>query len=294
MNVQSPVPVIMVADITGSASLHHRLDAQEAERAVDRCIKRMTRSIEGYQGKLLQSAGDELLVIFPSAELACQSAIDMHQRVADLPPVSGHKLGIRVALHDSNDDTDPSSVKRSSLMRIAALANTDQILCSGAVVEALNTNGGLPVKTRLESTPLQELDAALPLFQVQWAPTHTTPSAPAVDTASSGNSGKFCLRYRGKAYLIDERHASLSLGRDPSCSLTIPNRKVSRAHARIERRPDGFFLIDTSSNGSFLSMQGRQEILLRKREIRLEGSGILCLGTSINDPAADRLEFEHL
>lgn len=294
MNAQSSVPVIMVADITGSASLHHRLDAQEAERALDRCIKRMTRSIEGYQGKLLQSAGDEMLVIFPNAELACQSAIDMHQRIADLPPVSGHKLGIRVALHDSNDNTAPSTLKQASLMRIAGLAGADQILCSAPVVEALNGNGSIPVKTRPEFTPINELDVALGLYQVQWTPTHCASAPAALETASSVSPLKFCLRYRGKAYLIDEKHPSLSLGRDPSCSLTIQNRKVSRAHARIERRPDGFFLIDTSTNGSFLSMQGRQEILLRKREIRLEGKGILCLGTSINDPAADRLEFEHL
>ena len=63
MNAQHPIPLIMVADISGSASLHQRLNAQEADRAIDRCIKRMSRSVEGYQGKLLQTAGDEILAI---------------------------------------------------------------------------------------------------------------------------------------------------------------------------------------------------------------------------------------
>jgi len=286
MNAQHPIPVIMVADISGSASLHQRLNAQEAERAIDRCIKRMNRSVEGYQGKLLQTAGDEILAVFPSAELACHSAIDMHQRVADLPPVSGHKLAIRVALHDSDGSDVPSAAKLASIMRIAGLARTDQILCSGPVVLSL----------RPEFDSVRELDVVLPLFQIHWpAQNGAVPQQHSMfGPLSNKLSERLCLRYRGKAYLVDENTPVLSLGRDPSCAMLIQNRKVSRMHARIERRRDGYYLIDSSTNGSFLSMQGRQEILLRKHEILLEGSGVLCFGSSVNDSAADRIEFEHL
>ena len=296
MNAQHPTPVMMVADISGSASLHQRLDAQEAERAIDRCIKRMRRSIEGYQGNMLQTAGDELLAIFPSAELACQSAVDMHQRIADLPPVSGHKLCIRIALHDSDDSVAPSVVKQSNIMRIAGLARTDQILCSGPVVLALPNSTVVHTKPRPEFDMLRELDLPLPVFQIHWPAQNDVAAAPhsMFGPLSNKLAERLCLRYRGKAYLIDDNTPVLSLGRDPSCAMLIQNRKVSRMHARIERRRDGYYLIDTSTNGSFLSMQGRQEVLLRKQELLLEGSGILCFGSSVNDPAADRVEYEHL
>jgi len=296
MTAQHSIPVIMVADISGSAALHQRLNAQEAERAIDRCIKRMTRSVEGYQGKTLQTAGDEILAFFPSGEFACHSAIDMHQRIADLPPVSGHKLGIRVALHDSDGSDAPSATKLASIMRIAGLARTDQILCSGTVVQALPTSAIVQIKARPEFDSVRENDLVLPVFQIHWPAQNgaVAQQHSMFGPLSNKLAERLCLRYRGHAYLIDDNTPILSLGRDPSCAMLIQNRKVSRIHARIERRRDGYYLIDTSTNGSFLSMLGRQEILLRKSEILLEGSGTLCIGSSVNDPAADRIEFEHL
>lgn len=44
----------------------------------------------------------------------------------------------------------------------------------------------------------------------------------------------------------------LTIGRDPSCSLVIPDRQVSRYHARITLTPDGILLEDLGSkNGTF-------------------------------------------
>jgi len=299
MNASQPIPVIMVADITGSASLHQRLTEQEAERAVDRCIKRMTRAIEAYRGTLQQVVGDELLALFNCAEDACHSAIDMHQRVADLPPVSGHKLNIRIALHDSDSPAGqpPQPAKLASTMRIAGLARADQILCSAAVVHALPGSAVLQTLPRPELGDVHEGETAIPLFQIHWPAQASSSQVPhsMFGPLSAGKiSERLCLRYRGKAFLIDEKTPVLSLGRDLSCKVLVDNRKVSRLHARIERRSDGYYLIDTSTNGSFLTMQGRQEILVRKHEALLDGSGTICFGSSVNDAAAERVDFEHL
>ena len=87
-----------------------------------------------------------------------------------------------------------------------------------------------------------------------------------------------------------------NIGRAADNDLVLPDRSlfVSGHHARISFREDRYLLEDTSTNGTFLSMQGRQEIALRKHEILLEGSGLMCFGSSLSDPAADRVEFEHL
>src|SRR5574343_53067 len=90
---------VMFADVSGSTALFEKLGDREAMHAVERCLKRMKRSIDGYKGKTVQIVGDELLASFETAEDACQAAIDMQQRIADLPPVSGLKLTIRIGLH---------------------------------------------------------------------------------------------------------------------------------------------------------------------------------------------------
>ncbi|HEX7556938.1 MAG TPA: FHA domain-containing protein [Leptolinea sp.] len=53
----------------------------------------------------------------------------------------------------------------------------------------------------------------------------------------------------GQRWSIDRE---LTIGRDPSCSLVIPDRQVSRIHARITITPKGILLEDLGSkNGTF-------------------------------------------
>ncbi len=53
----------------------------------------------------------------------------------------------------------------------------------------------------------------------------------------------------GQRWLIAD---ILTIGRDPSCEIVIPDRQVSRYHARLTRTEDGVLLEDLSSkNGSF-------------------------------------------
>lgn len=54
----------------------------------------------------------------------------------------------------------------------------------------------------------------------------------------------------GREYLIGER--PLVFGRDASSDIVVPGNDVSRRHAEIHPRPDGYVLIDTSVNGTFV------------------------------------------
>jgi adenylate cyclase len=53
-----------------------------------------------------------------------------------------------------------------------------------------------------------------------------------------------------------------------------------QSHAKIEWRRDRVFLIDQSLNGTYLQMQGKPEVILRRDEIALEGTGVISLGKS--------------
>lgn len=300
MNASHATPVLMICDVTGSASLHQHLDDQEAERASERCIKRMLRSLEAAEGELLQQAGDELLARFATVDAAVHAAVDMQQRISDLPPVSGHKLAIRVALHDDSGnigDPAPDPVKQTTLMRIAGLAKGEQILCSAAIARILaDSTTVIPTQNRPELGELAEGVEHFAIFQLLWSSHSLLPRqspAPAV-RISHGNTPGLRVRYHGKDFLIDEKSPILSIGRDPGCNVLVEDRKVSRKHAHIEWRQDGFYLIDTSTNGSFLSMQMHPEILVRRYEVLLADKGMICFGSSANDPAAERIAFEHL
>ncbi|MCK6390915.1 MAG: adenylate/guanylate cyclase domain-containing protein [Azonexus sp.] len=295
--IQRPPPVfVMVADVCGSAGLYERLNDREAARAIERCVKRMNRSLEAYGGETLQLAGDEMLALFTSGEAACQAAINMQQRLAALPPVTGLKLGLRIGLHAGEslpDSKRPPEKLLDTTARIAGLAHSGQILCSNRVVNALKPGGVVKVLARLDQA-VKEDNRTLDVFQIEW------PAQPAANQMHS-MFGPFStlaidrlrLRYQGEVILLDEHNPIITLGRDPSSQLLIEDRKASRQHARIERRHEGYYLVDTSTNGSFVRVGNRQAVAVRRGEMLLEGAGVLSFGSNLNDPGTEKLAFDH-
>jgi adenylate cyclase len=297
MNALHVIPALMVANITGNASLHQHLDPQEIERTLESCRKHMMAALASTDGEFLQQTGDELLVRFASVDAAVHAAVDMQQQISALPPVSGHKLTLRIALHDCNAHGPqlPDPIKRNSLMRIAGFAKGEQILCSAAIAAMLaDSTTVIPTQARPELGELHEGTQGFSLYQLLWS-AHSliprqAPRAPAL--VRPLKSVRLHLRYHGKDFVVDDKSPVFTMGRDPACNLLVEDRKASRAHARIEHRANGFYLVDTSTNGSFVSMAANAETLVRRDEILLTGKGLICFGSSANDPAAERVAFE--
>ena len=292
--------IVMFTDVSGSAGLFERLGDSEAMHAVERCLKRMKRSIDGHGGRTVQIVGDELLAVYETAEDACLAAIDMQQRIADLPPVSGLKLTIRIGLHaglvtdDGNNKLSGEAV--TSAARIAGIARREQILCSSTLTAELPEDSTISARLTPDPGTIPEHGENLTLFHIHWT-THEmggySPSAfgPSI---MSLVAERLCVRYRGKAFLVDSKTPVLTLGRDHSNKLVIEDRKASRQHARIERRHGGYFLVDSSTNGCFVSVKGRPEAMVRRQEFLLEGTGRICFGSSGNVANTDGADFEHL
>ena len=74
--------------------------------------------------------------------------------------------------------------------------------------------------------------------------------------------------------------APIVLGRDPAALFSTADRQASRRHARIETRRDKFFLIDQSTNGTYVAFEGEPELLLMREEVILRGRGSISLGQS--------------
>ena len=313
--------IVMFTDVSGSAALFEHLGDTEAMHAVERCLKRVKRSVDGYDGRTVQIVGDELLAVFKTAEDACHSAIDMQQRIADLPPISGLKLTIRIGLHAglvTEDGNKLSGEVVTNAARIAGMAHRDQILCSSTLADELPE--GSAIRSRLMPVPRDDdsfMEAAatsivsarlmlepngsghgenLALFSIHWTTHEMGGYSPSIFGPSSSPplAERLCLRYHGKAYLVDSKSPILTLGRDYDNELIIDNRKASRQHARIERRQGGYFLVDTSTNGCYVSIKGRKEALVRHQEFLLEGTGRICFGGSGSSANTDGADFEHL
>ena len=300
----------MFADVSGSARLFQRIGDTEAAYAVERCVKRMERSIAGYRGQTVKISGGELVAAFESAEDACQAAINMQLRVSKLPPVSGLKLTIRIGVHVGVIDaggavpseeiiTAATNKAVTGARNIAGLARIDQIVASSLFIRELPKRSAILSRVMPDLGRLKEGDRSFDLSEVDWL-THEEQHQKhgvIMDPTPSqilGGVDRLCIRYRGNAFLLDEKSPTLTLGRGPASKLLIIDHKASRAHGRIERRTNSYFYIDSSTNGSYVSLGTQKEILVRQGEIELKGSGRICFGASGRDPKADYAEFEHL
>jgi predicted component of type VI protein secretion system len=53
---------------------------------------------------------------------------------------------------------------------------------------------------------------------------------------------------------------------------------ASRVHCKIECRRGKFFLADQSTNGTYVTIEGDAEILLKREQLMLRGRGLISLG----------------
>jgi adenylate cyclase len=98
------------------------------------------------------------------------------------------------------------------------------------------------------------------------------------------------LMLQGKEHLLTDERTAVTMGRDQSADLVIADRMASRSHGKIERRLDKFILTDHSANGTFVTIEGDKEIVLRREEFTLRGHGWIAFGQS-RAGASDVVEF---
>ena len=63
--------------------------------------------------------------------------------------------------------------------------------------------------------------------------------------------GRLVSLVDGREYPVPAK--GVMFGRDASCDIVIPSNDVSRNHAEIQAGPDGYYVIDLSSNGVFVN-----------------------------------------
>jgi diguanylate cyclase (GGDEF)-like protein len=108
--------------------------------------------------------------------------------------------------------------------------------------------------------------------------TDTWVTAPRRPVSSSNQDA--CLVYiyptgsaMGTRYTLNS--IPVVLGRAEECEIRVTDHSVSRRHARIETRPDGYYLVDLqSTNGSFIND-------VRVTDTRLKDGDYLRIGTTI-------------
>ncbi|MES2584047.1 MAG: adenylate/guanylate cyclase domain-containing protein, partial [Pseudomonadota bacterium] len=243
---------------------------------------------------VIKTIGDEIMCVLPSADAGCLAATDMHHKITALPVVSQIKRSVRIGFHfgpviEENNDVFGDTVNVAA--RMAGLAKSAQIITTGTTVAGmshmlqLSTRkiAALSVKGKGDDVAVSEV-----IWQGGEELTMTTSSL-AFTSKPVSLRLEHCVQDR--AWVVDNGRASIVLGRDANCDIVIADRNASRQHARIECRRDKFFLVDQSTNGTSVAMADEAEVLLRREEIMLRGTGRIGFGRSVNLPDSEFVTF---
>lgn len=292
MTLISQERAILFADVSGSTRLYEILGDKPAAKAIEVCLASLSEAVVAHRGRVVKTIGDEIMAVFPRGEDASSAAHDMQHRVTAMPPVMGHALRIRVGFHFGpvlEDKNDFWGDAVNVAARLAGLAKAGQVLTSAQTVESMpawqrrNLRG-------LSDFTVKGKQEALDLFELLWEDTDDATHIVGARTVSR-SVATLKLEFRGKTIAFEPTISLLSIGRDLAGDVVLTGKNASRRHARVERRRDQYFLVDESSNGTFVTFEGDVELLLRREQVLLRGSGIVSFGSTSTDADAETLRF---
>jgi adenylate cyclase len=285
---------ILFADISGSAKLYESLGDAEALSTIERCLAIIRQACIDSGGRVVKSIGDEVMAVFPAADGAARAATDMQARISAQRTSRGATLAIHVGFNygpvlEEGDDVFGDSVTVAA--RLSNLAKGGQVFTSAQTVEELPP--ALRARTRSQQAhTVKGKQKDIDLFELVWQ--ETEDELTALSTHVKFRPARLALKHGDRQIELSEAASTLSLGRDMQNDLVIADRKASRLHARIERRRDKFVLIDHSSNGTYVTVQGEAEIVLRREELALRGRGQISFGHAYEDDPSEVLGFSCL
>ena len=263
---------VLFAEVSGSQELLQAAGKVSGARAISECIERIRRSAESAGGRLVRVTGSEVMMLFDTPHGAAGAATRMHATVDALPPVAGTKLAVQVGFHTGPVYTSGNDVLGDTVKLAAALVHQAQ---RGQTITSHKTAELLGEAFRAQSRPL----VAVPLpGGVPEAP--NAAPAPGVGSYMPRAMGMLNLRYGDEVILCWRENERVIIGRDRGCTMVIDATFASRKHCTIRFTPNGFVVRDHSSNGTYVTNAGGEEILLRNDEAPLATHGWIGFGRS--------------
>ncbi len=292
MSEQLSEAAVLFADVSGSTKLYELVGDAVAHAAIEKCVNLMRDKTVAAKGRVIKTIGDEVMSCFSSADGAADAAIEMQLAIAQLPPVGNTQIGIRVGFNhgpvvEREGDVFGDAVNLAA--RLAGVATKGQIITARDTVMLMSPM--LKANTRAITTiQVKGKAQEIQVYELMWQQSEDMTTLASHKSVYKPKNAKLRLLVQGNELVLSSERPSVALGRDQSADLVIRERMASRAHGKIERRLDKFILTDHSANGTFITIEGDKEIVLRREEFTLRGHGWIAFGQS-RATATDVVEF---
>ncbi|MBF0614039.1 MAG: adenylate/guanylate cyclase domain-containing protein [Magnetococcales bacterium] len=284
---------ILFADIAGSTKLYETIGDAKAREITSRCIELLATITKSHEGRVVKTIGDEVMCTFPSADAAAEASVEMQEEVAAHALQWGTMLKIRVGFHfgdviKENNDVFGDAVNLAA--RMAAQAKGDQIITTGDTLEVMSPH--LRMESRLLiTTTVKGKTKPIQIVELTWGEEEelTVMGGPSM-TIASKTTPAMAVSFNDQKLILSETQSVVSFGRGSTNTFVVPDNMSSRVHSRLEYRRGKIYLVDQSTNGTYIINSKGQQNFVHRDELPIEGSGVIGLGRIVtpDDPLAVR------
>ena len=265
---------VLFAELLGAAELFARAGDAAASEALAQCAGRL-EAAAGGDARVVKTLGSRLMLLAPNADAAARAAVAMHAAASDFGPDS---LALGVGFHygpviEENDDVFGDTVNLAA--RLVEQAAKGQILLAAETAAALSSLYSRSMR-RLYSMPLKGRSEEVALCELVWRTDQAATVLP--HHAAKPSRARLTLRYRDTHLVLQNGTETLTIGREDDCGLVLLDSTASRHHCTIQRRNDHFVLVDRSTNGTYVTVEGDGEVLLQHDELMLRKKGWISFG----------------
>jgi adenylate cyclase len=283
---------VLFADVSGSTKLYETAGDAVAHAAIEKCVNLMREKTVNAKGRVIKTIGDEVMSAFATADQAADAAIEIQSAISEMPPVGNTQIGVRIGFNHGpvvERDGDVFGDAVNLAARLAGVATKGQIITARDTVMLMSPM--LKAATRAITTiQVKGKAQEIQVYELIWQQSEDMTTLASQKSVYKPKNAKLRLMVQGNEVILSSERPAVALGRDATADLVIKERMASRAHGKIERRLDKFILTDHSANGTFITIEGDKEIVLRREEFTLRGHGWIAFGQS-RATATDVLEF---
>jgi adenylate cyclase len=257
-------------------------DAKRNEASRKAVAQAVASVAESTGGRVVKTVGGKLMILFASPDAAASAASKIQAKIDALPAVSGTRLGVQIGFHSGPLAAGSRSVANDTVrlaLRLVEQARDGQTITSQMTAEQLNP------AFRGFSTPMPSTrDQAEKLCEIaSWHQQGVRPqgwAAMAVLSLTCGEQLAVCSR----------EHETVILGRGEDCDLVLATKAASRQHCTIEYCRGDFIVRDHSSNGTYISVAEKAEVVVHNERLSLPEHGLISVGEP-RDRSSEPIEF---
>lgn len=271
---------VLFAGVLGAAELYAAAGDAAAHEAVARCLARLGKAGEACGGRVVEAPGDKLMLLIASPDAAADAAVAMHTAMDDFPAVGGKKLAAGIGFHygpvmQKGEEVFGDTVNLAA--RLVERAADGQIITTeetGALLGRLYQAW----MRHLYSIQLKGRSEEVGICELVWRADNSATLFARKRAAERPAQAVLKLKYRNQKVKLRRGKESMSMGRGEDCSMVVADDEASRLHCTIERRQDRFVLVDQSTNGTYVTVEGAGEMLVQREEFVLSRQGSITLG----------------